>query len=158
DDDSLRQLTKFVSDGGSVLMIGGLSNMGAGIWQDSPLAEALPVEFAANDGMETGPLQISVMPGSQDHSILSIGNSAEQNAELWRKLPLLPGANHIRERKPAAEVLLKAGDRELLVVQNFGKGRSAVFTADMTWQWILKGNQPETHRKFWRNLVTWLTR
>jgi hypothetical protein len=139
-------------------MIGGLSNMGAGGWQNSALAKVLPVEMSSTDGMEPGPLPIIVEPGAEEHTILNIGNSAEENAALWKKLPMLPGVNRIRERKPAADVLLRAGPRELLIIQEFGKGRSAVFTADMTWQWILKTNQLETHRKFWRNLVTWLTR
>jgi len=68
------------------------------------------------------------------------------------------GCQSISSVRPAAHVLLRAGRRELLVVEECGKGRSAVFTADMTWQWILKANKPEIHRRFWRNLVTWLTR
>src|SRR4029079_12888306 len=66
--------------------------------------------------------------------------------------------NRFSATKPAAKTLLQAGPWDLLVVQEVGKGRSAVFTSDMTWQWVLKANQPDAHKAFWRNMVTWLTR
>jgi uncharacterized membrane protein len=40
---ALRALAKFVEEGGAVLMIGGVSNLGAGGWQNTPLAPVLPV-------------------------------------------------------------------------------------------------------------------
>jgi hypothetical protein len=156
---ALKDLARFVDDGGSILMIGGLSNFGAGGWQNSPLAESFPVEMSASDGMENGPLAITPVIDEMDHTpILNVGDNFESGVAAWRDLPPLPGVNRISSVRPAAHVLLRAGRRELLVVQEAGKGRSAVFTADMTWQWILKANKPEVHRRFWRNLVTWLTR
>jgi uncharacterized membrane protein len=156
--EQLRTLKKFVEDGGSVLMIGGFSNFGAGNWQNSPIGDVLPVEMMLQDGFRDGPLGISIEQGEEQHPILAVGETPEQSAALWKQLPPLPGINKIRVPRPAARVLLRAGDSSLLVVQEYGKGRSAVLTADMTWQWILKGNQPELHKKFWRNLATWLTR
>jgi hypothetical protein len=155
---ALLQLAKFVENGGAVLFIGGFNAFGAGGWQDTPLADVLPVELSADDGMQSGPLPITVMPDGAAHSILKIDDSPEKCAALWRKLPPLPGVNKIRRAKPAAHVLLRAGQNDLLVAQDYGKGRSAVFTGDMTWQWIIKAGQPEAHKAFWRNLVTWLTR
>ena len=156
--EQLRTLKKFVEDGGSVLMIGGFSNFGAGNWQNSPIGEVFPVEMWMQDGFKEGPLPISVELGEESHPILAVGDSPEQSAALWKSLPPLPGVNKVRIPRPAAHVLLRAGTEPLLVAQDYGKGRSAVFTADMTWQWILKANQAEMHKKFWRNLATWLTR
>ena len=153
----LNKLARFVEDGGAVLMIGGLSNFGAGGWQNSALAPVFPVELGAGDGMKEGLLPISVPDESATHSVVLLGKNAEDSAELWKALPPMPGVNRVGRVKPAAQVLLRAGARELLVVQEYGKGRSAVFTGDMTWQWILKG-QGETQKAFWRNLTTWLTR
>ena len=158
DESALKDLARFVDDGGSVLMIGGLSNFGAGGWQNSPLADVFPAEMSASDGMEPGPLAISPVIEEADHSILNVGENFEAAIAAWRTLPPLPGVNRVSSIRPAAHVLLRAGKRDLLAVQEYGKGRSGIFTADMTWQWILKGNQPELHRRFWRNLVTWLTR
>jgi hypothetical protein len=158
DPQSLARLAKFVEDGGAVLFIGGFNSFGAGGWQDTPLAAVLPVELSAGDGMQSGPLTISVMPDEAAHNILKIDETPEKNSEIWHTLPQLPGINKVKNSKPAAHVLLRAGSRELLVVQDYGKGRSGVFTADMTWQWIIKADKPDAHKAFWRNLVTWLTR
>ena len=159
DESALKDLARFVDDGGAILMIGGLSNFGAGGWQNSALADFFPVEMSASDGMENGPLPIAPDIDELGHtSILNVGDNFESGIAAWRELPPLPGVNRVSSVRPAAHVLLRAGRRELLVVQETGKGRSGVFTADMTWQWILKANKPEIHRRFWRNLVTWLTR
>ena len=158
EESALRNLAHFVEDGGSVLMIGGKTNFGAGGWQNSPLADVFPVEMSAVDGQEPGPLNISPVPEQFNNTILNVGENFEDSASAWTKLAPLPGVNRFTALRPLATVLLKAGKRDLLVVQEYGQGRSAVFTADTTWQWVLKSNQPAIHRKFWRNLVTWLTR
>ncbi|MCY3023867.1 MAG: glutamine amidotransferase, partial [Planctomycetota bacterium] len=155
---ALQDLAKFVERGGAVLMLGGSSSFGAGGWQHSPLAPVLPVEMTANDGVHNGALRITVVPDEAAHPVLAIGDAPAQSAELWQSLPPLPGINRVANTRPAAHVLLRAGMDELLVVQEYGKGRSAVFTGDTTWQWALKANQGETQRRFWRNLAVWLTR
>ncbi|HEY3322705.1 MAG TPA: glutamine amidotransferase [Planctomycetota bacterium] len=154
----LAALTKYVEDGGAVLMIGGMSNFGAGDWHQTPLASVLPVLMSAEDGMRDGPLAIDVESGETAHPILNVGNTPAQSAALWRQLPPLPGINRVRSPRAAAHVLLRADTSPLLAVQDYGKGRSAVFMADMTWQWALKAGQGDLQKRFWRNLATWLTR
>jgi len=154
----LAAVADFVEEGGAVLMIGGMSNFGAGRWSSSPLGPVFPADMSPADGMREGPLPITMSPEDREHPVLAIGETAEESAALWKLLPPLPGINRVRFARPAARVLLNAGDNPLLMVQEFGKGRSALFAADMTWQWILKANQPEAHKRFWRNLATWLTR
>jgi len=68
DDAALNDLARFVNDGGAILMIGGLSNFGAGGWQNTPLADYFPVEMSASDGMEPGPLSISPVIEEIDHT------------------------------------------------------------------------------------------
>jgi hypothetical protein len=155
---ALQRVARFVEDGGAVLMVGGTSNLGAGAWHRSYLAAALPVEVSLSDGLHNEPLPIRVGMGEAAHPILAIGETPEQSEALWKQLPPLPGVTRVTAVRPAARVLLRAGNDELLVVQEYGKGRSAVITADTTWQWVLKANQGEVHKRFWRNLVTWLTR
>jgi len=156
--EQLAAVAEFVENGGSVLMIGGISNYGAGRWHMSPLAPVFPAEMTPHDGMREGPLKISAAPEESDHPVLALSDVWAESSAIWNLLPPLPGVNKVRFTRPAARVLLSAGDSPLLMVQEYGKGRSALFTADMTWQWILKSNQGEAHKKFWRNLATWLTR
>jgi hypothetical protein len=135
-----------------------LSTLGPGGWEGSPLAPVLPVELTVQDGMLDGPLTMEVNAEEANHPVVKLEETPERSLELWSRLPPVPGINKIAGVRPAAHVLLKAGTRELLIVQEYGKGRSAVFTGDMTWQWVLKANQAETHKAFWRTLATWLTR
>ncbi|MCZ7648208.1 MAG: glutamine amidotransferase [Planctomycetota bacterium] len=155
---ALSRLARFVENGGSVLMLGGVQNLGPGSWHRTPLASVLPVEMNWTDGGFDGPLRISVTPDGQDHPALRLAEDPAASRELWGKLPPLPGVSGIGGVKPAAKVLLRAEEKTLLAVQEYGKGRSAVFTGDATWQWMLKAGQTDAHRRFWRGLATWLSR
>lgn len=154
----LLRLAKFVEEGGAVLMIGGLDNFGAGDYGLSPLAKVLPVEILRTDKSIDGPLPLTATPEGLQHPVLKVSDNAEESKSLWEKLPAVPGLNSFVSVKPAAKVLLEAGRNPLLVVQDYGKGRSGAFAMDMTWQWILKAGQEDLHKRFWRNLATWLTR
>jgi len=156
--EQLERLVKFVNDGGSVLMLGGKNNLGLGGWQRSPLAEVFPVEMGAGDGETEKFLPLELTPDGATHPATRLSEDAVASLELWRKLPPMPGVNNVLMVKPAARTLVKAGEHPLLVVQEYGKGRSAVFTGDATWQWVLKAGQDDAHRRFWRSLVAWLTR
>ncbi|MGD0091682.1 MAG: glutamine amidotransferase [Planctomycetota bacterium] len=154
---ALQALAKFVEDGGAVLMIGGVSNLGMGGWQNTPLAPVLPVILGRDDGVAEGPLPVKVSPLESAHGVLAIGDTPAQSAALWKLIPPLPVVDRVANTRPAAHVLLHAGDSPFLIVQEYGKGRAAVLTADSTWQWAVKAGQSETPKHFWRNLATWLT-
>ncbi|GMV82286.1 MAG: hypothetical protein AMXMBFR7_34700 [Planctomycetota bacterium] len=156
--DGLKRLEKFVEDGGAVLMIGGIQNFGLGGWHRTALSNALPVEMAWNDGSQEGELALTLSPDGREHPATRLADDAEESARIWTKLPTMPGVNAVSGIKPAAKVLARADAKALLVVQEYGQGRSAVFTGDATWQWVLKAGLDDPHKRFWRSLVTWLTR
>ena len=152
----VERLAKFTAEGGGLLMIGGIENFGAGGWQSTALAEVLPVELSGADGSLEGLLTLELTADGSVHPVARIAEDSQGSMELWKRLPLLSGINAVRRVKPAAKVLLTAGGHPLLVVQEYGKGRSAAFTGDATWQWALKAGQDDAQRRFWRNLATWL--
>ncbi len=156
--EQLARLAQFVSDGGSVLMLGGLEALGAGGWGQTALAAVMPVEMSITDKAVDGPLDLEITAEGIPHMGSRLASDPGRSAELWRFLPRAANVNEVGEVKPAARVLVKAGGNPLLVVQEYGKGRSAVFTGDATWTWIIKAGQPEVHKAFWRNLSTWLMR
>jgi len=156
--EALKDLALFVEQGGALLTLGGLNSYGAGDWQRTTLAPVFPVEMGSDDGLKDGPLQILVEPSELTHPALAVGIHSDHSLMMWKQLPPLAGLNRIFRTRPLARTLLKADTSPLLVVQEYGRGRSAAFMGDTTWQWVLKGDQPELHKKFWRNLVTWLTR
>ncbi len=154
----LTRLATFVEEGGALLMIGGIENFGPGGWGHSPLAPVFPVVMDRQDKDITGRLALSVTEEGQAMSLTRLADDPVLSTSIWKRLPPLPGINSVKEVKPAAKVLLKAGEAPLLVVHDYAKGRAAVFTGDMTWQWILKAGEDSAHKRFWRNLATWLTK
>lgn len=156
--DQLVRLARFVDEGGALLMIGGVETFGAGGWHHTRVSPVLPVEMSWGDGAVEGALRISLTDQGRQHTITQIAENPVRSLEVWGKLPTVPGLNKVAGIRPAARVLLKADDYPLLVVQNFGKGRSAAYLGEKTWQWSVKAGQGDGHKRFWRNLVTWLTR
>jgi hypothetical protein len=154
----LETVTQWVEQGGAVLILGGVDNLGAGGWHDTPLARVLPAVLSPLDRGVDEPLPVALEPGRPDHPAVKLSADPVRSRELWKLLPPMPGVSTVAAVKPAAQVPLRAGAHPLLMLQDFGKGRSAIFTGDATWQWLLKAGQPDAHRTFWRTLVTWLTR
>ena len=151
----LRRLATRVEDGGAVLMLGGGSTLGQGGWARSPLANILPVELFGTPGLLSGPFVLRSVP---NHPALRFDPDAERSPQVLPRLPTVPWLNQIDSVKPAAHVLLRADHHPLLVVQDYGHGRSAILGSASTWQWSVKAEQPVALQAFWRNLVTWLTR
>lgn len=152
----LRRLAVRVEDGGAVLMLGGGSTLGSGRWDRSPLAEVLPVELSRSPGLATGPFVLK--SAVEQHPALRFDVVPNASSEVMRRLPTVPWLNLIDSAKPAAAVLLRGDHHPLLIVQDYGHGRSAVYTSATTWQWSVKADQQLAQQVFWRNLATWLTR
>ena len=73
-------------------------------------------------------------------------------------MPPLLGANRFVEAKvaPGTFVLLESPEKEpLLVIGEYGRGRTAALAIDSTYLWWRAGKQ-DFHRRFWRQLVLWL--
>ncbi len=153
------RIRKFVADGGALLMVGGFSTLGPGGYGSTPVAQVLPVEVKESDGQTLDPLQVVPTPEGLEHNILRFG-PPEETKKIWAALPPVSGYTRVSGIKPAAEVLVKTPDgHPVLVVQEYEKGRTAVFAADTTWRWIFnKGEHARYHKAFWRQLVQWLTK
>jgi hypothetical protein len=84
--------------------------------------------------------------------------------DSFDKLPALSGANIVGPLQPGAVLLAAAPDPGapgLLAVRDTGTFRTAAFTADSTWLWVLSAADPqgaERHARFWRSLILWAAR
>src|SRR5690606_30305229 len=85
------------------------------------------------------------------------------NQARWADMPGLTSLNLLGAVKPGAVVLAEKpeddfGDREpLLVVQRYGKGRSAALATASTWRWQMRLDADDLrHERFWRQFVRWL--
>jgi uncharacterized membrane protein len=155
----LRDLRDLVGEYGKGLgMIGGRSSFGAGGWQDTPLADVLPVDLARSAGQIDQPVKITPTSAGRDSPLMAIGPAGMSGTDAWAKLAPLPGANRLGPPKPAASVLADTVRNEpMIVAQRFGKGRSLAVAFDTTWRWVLSPDETaDLQRRFWRQVATYL--
>jgi hypothetical protein len=84
--------------------------------------------------------------------------------ERWKKLPYIRNFQAPGQPKPGAVVLVDAipmaggGARvPLLTIQNFGRGRTAVFATGGSWRWqMLQPVADKSHEMFYTQLLRWL--
>lgn len=164
-DQQLQQLADAVAAGAGLVTLGGFQTYGPGGYADSPLAEVMPVRMnpalrrrgapSGEDapGQITGPLPIRL---ARSHPVTELGEG--DPSAVWQGLPELPGANRLVGPKPVpgVQVLLETPEEDpLLVIGEYGRGRTAAVAFDSTWRWWRAGFD-EQHRQFWRQLVLWL--
>lgn len=153
-------IREFVSRrGGSLMMLGGRSGLGAGGWQNSEIVDVLPVQ------LESGPAsflreraKVELAPQGRDSLICRLDSDPARNAELWDEMPELADFQLLGELKPAAVTLLSVRRGRdalpLLVRQNFGRGRAAIFATGGSWRWRMGlPSDDERHDTFWRQLL-----
>lgn len=173
-EEQLAALAESVAAGAGLITLGGFQTYGTGGYADSPLAEAMPVRMdagrrrqpgdrgrgggAGTDGRGAAGDQIDgpIRPiPARDHPITAIGEDVDA---VWRDLPSLTGANLLVGPKaaPGVQVLLETDDEDpLLVIGEYGRGRTAAFAFDSTYRWW-RGGRQERHLRFWRQLMLWV--
>ncbi len=143
-----------------LLAAGGLSALGAGGWERTPLALLLPVRLAAEDAPLEAPVRMSATVEGRRHFVLCGVADAPGPAADWSTLPPLAGANRLGPPMAGATCLARdESGAPLLAVRELGTGRTAVLAADTTWQWVLAPGEaegPAMHARLWRHLALWL--
>ena len=94
--------------------------------------------------------------------ITRLEEKPDRNVERWKKMPVLADFQEVGEAKPGAVVLAEvsaAGKKKspLLVTENYGRGRTALFATSGSWRWqMLQPVEDKTHEMFWQQLLRWL--
>jgi len=155
----LERIKEFVANGGALLMLGGFNTLGPGGYGGTPVGQVLPVDVKADNAQTLDAVRVVPTEDGLEHNILAFG-PREDTKQIWESLPPLSGYTRVTDIKPAATALVQTPDGDpILVVQEYEKGRTAVFAADTTWRWIFnEGKFGRYHRAFWRQLVLWLTK
>lgn len=157
-------IREFVSRrGGGVLFLGGRAALSDGGWQRSPLAEILPVTLPEGKGtFHREPATVELTRAGAESLLLRLEEDPARNVERWKAMPYLADYQVTGAPKPGATVLAEAvaGGRSrhpLLVTQNYGRGRTAVFATGGSWRWqMAQDARDQTHEIFWRQLLRWL--
>lgn len=164
----LQALAKVVQDGAGLIMLGGYHTFAPGGYNDTPLAEVLPIEMNRHDRQNfdepiradvhiPGPITMQpARPMGLRHYALSL-DSPSENLNTWRKLPPLDGANKFEVVKRNAHIIAETPNHQPLIVTSESGGRVMAFAADSTWHWWMHGFE-SAHKRFWRQVVLWLAR
>lgn len=161
-DEQLKQLAEAVANGAGLITLGGFRSYGAGGYDASPLADALPIQMqrvgrSGTDGASgqiQGPIRLQSVV---QHPITDIQN--DLGPVDWVNLPPMQGASDIgqpRLNAPGVEVLLATSQNQpMLVIGEYGRGRVASVAFDESHRWF-RGGRKDIHERFWRQLVLWL--
>jgi uncharacterized membrane protein len=151
--------------GGGVLFLGGRDSLADGGWKKSPVNEILPTILpdSKNTFVRVG-ANVELTSAGRDNLITRIEEDPDKNVERWKKLPYIMNFQNPGQPKPGAVVLADAiptagggGHIPLLTVQNFGRGRVALFATGGSWRWqMLQPVADKSHEMFYTQLLRWL--
>jgi uncharacterized membrane protein/methylmalonyl-CoA mutase cobalamin-binding subunit len=162
-----------VNDGAGLLMIGGQKNFGAGGYKGSAIEEALPVfvgDISAPQDKDEFVPQLTAEGAANpimDQLTDFFPPPGPTTRPAAKILAPLKGNVVVAGEKSGAQILLthpgKTGpdgkEEIVLAVQQYGRGRSAAFTADTTNVWYRQfrdQGQDSAYNRFWGQLIRWL--
>jgi uncharacterized membrane protein len=157
-----RLLAEAIRQGAGLMMLGGHASFGDGGWADTPVADILPVHIHPGDGQYEPEGGIKFVPNTRglDNFLLQVGSNRTETQRIWDLMKPILGTNRFGEVKPGGKILAETpapNPEPLLVSMDVGKGRSIAYGGD-TWVWYRSSEESRlAHRKFWRQVVFWLS-
>lgn len=158
--------------GGGLLFLGGKDALADGGYAKSLLNDLLPVTLPDKKGTflrvypdESGGLHnvatVELTAAGRESLITRLDEDPEKNVQRWKNLPYLMNFQVPGQPKPGAVVLVDGkvdGNRfPLLITENYGRGRTAVFATAGSWRWrMLLPLADKSHSMFYTQLLRWL--
>ncbi|MGC2660770.1 MAG: hypothetical protein WA324_22670 [Bryobacteraceae bacterium] len=148
--------------GGGLLFSGGRASLSDGGYDIDPFNELLPVIIPRHaNTFRRDPAEAALTDAGKRSLITRIEEDREKSFAHWNMLPYLADFQDAGIPKPGAVVLvqMKADGRTLplLITENFGRGRTAVFATGGSWRWRMQQPKEDTSQQtFWRQLLRWL--
>ncbi|HKO20738.1 MAG TPA: glutamine amidotransferase, partial [Acidobacteriaceae bacterium] len=147
--------------GGGLLFLGGRASLSDGGWGSSALADLFPTFLPpGRTEFHRDPATVQLTSAGAESPVTRLLDERGANVERWRKLPYLADYENPGTPKPGATVLaqMNAGKTmPLLVMQNYGRGKTAVLATSGTWRWQMSSPLGDpSHDLFWQQLLRWL--
>lgn len=148
--------------GGGLLFLGGRSSLSDGGYDREPFTALLPVRLPQRrNTFQRDPAEAELTAQGKESLITRIEDDPQKSLNHWKLLPYLANYQDAGTPKPGAVVLaeMKAGGRRLplLITQNYGRGRTAVFATGGSWRWQMQQPVDDmSDELFWRQLLRWL--
>ena len=148
----LKLIKEYVLCGGGLCMIGGYMTYqgmeAKGKWKDSPVEQVLPVTLQSGDDRVEAPEGIDLIAEDIMHPVLR---------GLPKQWPYILGYNRVQAKEDTC-VLIRNGADPILVVGEYGKGRSMAYTTDCTPHWAPKAMLDWPYYSiFWENAIRYLS-
>jgi len=156
---------RFVSErGGGLLMLGGMESFREGAYHRTPIGSLLPVylDRAEETAAVPGPVKFDLDREGWLEGWARLRATEPEERVRLDAMPPFEVFNRVRGVKPGAGVIAVATDvtgqtAPALVVQRFGRGRSAALTVGDFWRWGMRSAEVRPDfEKSWRQLVRWL--
>jgi uncharacterized membrane protein len=165
--EQLKMVVDFVSNrGGGFMMLGGRNSYSAGHYENSPIADILPVQLASGDRTPViGPVKMVVTDYGRTHPLMKLAPDINGNVvKDWSELPPVNDYNRTLDAKVGGIVLARGqaaqkggADPILLAYQRYGRGRTMALTTGSTWHWQMGMDfKDQTHEMFWKQTLRWL--
>lgn len=148
--------------GGGLLFLGGRWSLSDGGYGVPPFAELLPVNLPKRKNtFQRDFVAAELTDAGKQSLICRIEDNPEKSVDHWEVLPYLANYQDAGTPKPGAVVLARVNVRgsrlPLLVTENYGRGRTAVFATGGSWRWRMQQPAGDTSQEmFWRQLLRWL--
>jgi uncharacterized membrane protein len=148
--------------GGGLLMLAGRSALSDGGYDATPFPDLLPVTLPHHAGtFKRDPANVQLTPAGRDSLICRLEEDPGANVTRWKNLPYLANYQDVGAPKPGALVLAEmttgSAKLPLLVTENYGRGRTAVFATAGSWRWqMLQPVSDMSQETFWRQMLRWL--
>jgi hypothetical protein len=127
------------------------------------MSDLLPVNLPdRKDTFHRDPANVELTAVGRDSLICRLEDDPARNVDRWKKLPYLQNYQEAGTPKAGAVVLAELlptsrGRHPLLVTQNYGRGRTAVFATAGSWRWqMTQALEDKSHEMFWQQMLRWL--
>jgi uncharacterized membrane protein len=148
--------------GGGILFLAGRFGLADGGYAKSEFADLLPTILPdRKNTFHRDPATVQLTPAGRDSLLTRIEDDPGVNEARWKNLPYLANFEEPGTPKPGAlvlaEMLPPGGKLPLLITQNYGRGRSALFATAGSWRWqMLQPLSDMSHEIFWRQMLRWV--
>ena len=151
--------------GGGLMTIGGFSVYGAGDFDNTPLAEILPVMVKTEKKRQIrNRYGVKISDAALTHPAMQLEYDPVENAKVWAQLPMVEGGSAIYGPKAGATVLAyhpylknQFGPRVLMAAGQYGRGRVLASALDTTYRWrVTRNTETDYFRRFWSLTIRWL--
>ncbi len=148
--------------GAGLLFLGGRWSLADGGYNIQPFAELLPVNLPQRKNtFQRNFVAAELTDAGKKSLVCRIEDDPEKSIQHWEVLPYLANYQDPGTAKPGAVVLARVnagGNRlPLLVTENYGRGRTALFATGGSWRWRMQQPVGDTSQEtFWRQLLRWV--